>query len=88
MYVCTMNSEHSPGTIHFMFGGGAVWCLPIWRIFPSNKSVSANREKGFYTSRLPKNEEILSIFYLYLAAQNFKLFSKILNQNKAVKGSW
>jgi hypothetical protein len=30
----------------------------LWRIFPSNKSVPANRKKGFYTSHLPKNEEI------------------------------
>jgi hypothetical protein len=30
----------------------------LWRIFSSNKSVPANRKKGFYTSRLPKNEDI------------------------------
>ncbi len=40
--------------------------------FSSNKSVPANRKKGFYTSRLPKNEETEGI--LYLAAQNYKLF--------------
>jgi hypothetical protein len=27
-----------------------------------NKSVPANRKKGFYTSHLPKNEEIGGIF--------------------------
>jgi hypothetical protein len=34
----------------------------LWRIFSSNKSAPANRKKGFYTSRLPKNEEIGGIF--------------------------
>jgi hypothetical protein len=34
----------------------------LWKIFSSNKSALANRKKGFYTSRLPKNEEIVSIF--------------------------
>ncbi len=46
----------------------AVWCLPngheirvVQRFgwfFSSNKSVPANRKKGFFGSRLPKNEEI------------------------------
>jgi hypothetical protein len=33
-------------------------------IFSSNESVPAHRKKGFYTSRLPKNEEIggISVF--------------------------
>jgi hypothetical protein len=30
--------------------------------FSSNKSVPANRKKGFYASRLPKNEEIGGFF--------------------------
>jgi len=34
----------------------------LWRIFASNKSVPAKRKKGFYKSRLPKNEEIGGIF--------------------------
>jgi hypothetical protein len=33
-------------------------CAALWRIFSSNKSVPANRKKGFFGSRLPKNEEI------------------------------
>jgi hypothetical protein len=35
----------------------------LWRIFSLNKSVPANRKKGFYISRLP-NEEIGGIFVL------------------------
>jgi hypothetical protein len=54
------------------------------RIFSSNESAPANRKKGFYTSLLPKNEEIGKAF-LYLAAQNFELFSKIQDQNKKLK---
>ncbi len=33
-------------------------CAAVWRIFSSNKSVPANRKKGFFASLLPKNEEI------------------------------
>jgi hypothetical protein len=40
--------------------GGLV--SPKRQIFSSNKSVPANRKKGFYTSRLPKNEKIEGIF--------------------------
>jgi hypothetical protein len=62
--------------IHFMFGGRSVSrylknsnypqskskeCSTS-RIFSSNKSVPANKKKRFYTSRLPKNEEIGCIF--------------------------
>jgi hypothetical protein len=47
--------------------------------FPSNKSGPANRKKGFYTSRLPKNEGIL-----VLADQNFEIFSNIEDQNKKI----
>jgi hypothetical protein len=43
--------------------------------FLLNKSVLARRKKGFYTNCPPKNEEIGD--NLYLAAQNFKLFSII-----------
>ncbi len=32
------------------------------QIFSSNKSAQANRKKGFYTSRLPKNKEIRGIY--------------------------
>ncbi len=32
-------------------------CAALRQIFSSNKSVPASRKKGFYTSRLPKNEE-------------------------------
>jgi hypothetical protein len=62
------------GTVHFMFA--TVLCLPngaeyytvaqcaaLRRIFSSNKSVPANRETGFYTSHLPKNEEIGAFLY-------------------------
>jgi hypothetical protein len=37
--------------------------------------------KKFYTSRLPKNEEIGGI----LEVQNFELFSKIQDQNKKIQ---
>jgi hypothetical protein len=48
--------------------------------FSSNKSVPANRKKGFYISRLPKNGEIGGIF-VFRGSENFKLFSKITDQN-------
>jgi hypothetical protein len=32
-----------------------------WRMFSSNKRVTANRKKGFYTIRLPKNDPSLSL---------------------------
>jgi hypothetical protein len=51
----------------------------LCRIFSSNKSVPANRKKGFFTSHLPKKEGIGGI--LYLVAQTFKLFAKIQDQN-------
>jgi hypothetical protein len=58
------------GIIHFMFGGRfgvfhidvVTGCAALWRIFSSDKSAPANIKKGFYTSRLPKNEEIRWIF--------------------------
>jgi hypothetical protein len=50
----------------------------FWRIFLSNKSVSANKKKVFYTSHLPKNEETEA--FLHLAAQNFELLSKIKDE--------
>jgi hypothetical protein len=54
---------------------------------------AANRKKGFYTSRLPKNEKIRLIFaykeivsvFLYQAAKNFVLFSKFQDQNEKIK---
>ncbi len=39
-------------------------CGSPWRIFSSNKNAPANRKAGFYTSRLPKSEEIREIFVL------------------------
>jgi hypothetical protein len=64
----------------------AVWCLPTglgrWLaqnfggfLFSSKKSAPANRKKGFYTSRLPKNDEIRGIFVE--AAKNFESCSII-----------
>ncbi len=38
-----------------------------------NKSVLANRKKGFYTNRVPKKQEVVA--FLYEAAQNFEVFS-------------
>ncbi len=43
------------------------------RIFSSNKSVPANRKKGFYTCRLPKNEEIGGIF-VFSGSELYTLF--------------
>jgi hypothetical protein len=39
------------------------------------KGAPANRKKGFYTNRVPKKQEVRG--FLYLAAQNFELFSNI-----------
>ncbi len=36
----------------------------FWQIFSLNKSVPAKRKKGFYTSRLPKNEETEGIIVI------------------------
>ncbi len=49
-------------------------CAALWQNFSSNKSAPANRKKGFYASRLPKNEEIRRM--LYEAPKNFELFIK------------
>jgi hypothetical protein len=46
--------------------------------------VPENRKKGFYTSRISKNEEIGGIFVIS-GSQNFKLFSKIQDQIKNKK---
>ncbi len=63
----TNRSPKIAGTIYiFCLEGGLVspkrvrntGCAALWRIFSSNKSVPANRKKGFFGSRLPKNEEI------------------------------
>ncbi len=69
----------------------AVWCLSNGRGIRVAKhfsdffhKVKPNRKKGFYTSLLPKNEKIGGIF-LCLAAQNFKLFSKIKHLNLKIK---
>jgi hypothetical protein len=48
--------------------------------FHQIRSASANRKKGFYTSRLPKDEDILKEF-LYKAVKNFKLFFENSIQN-------
>jgi hypothetical protein len=37
-------------------------CGKLFRIFSRNKCAPANRTKGFYTSRLLKNHEIVEIF--------------------------
>ncbi len=34
----------------------------FWRIFPTNKSVSANRKTGFYANRDPNKQEVEFIF--------------------------
>jgi hypothetical protein len=52
-------------------------CSATWRIFSSNESVPTNRNKVFYTSRLPKKEEIGGIFVFSGSEQNFELFLKI-----------
>ena len=39
-------------------------CGKLFRIFSPNKCAPANKKKGFYTSRLPKNHEIEEIFVL------------------------
>jgi hypothetical protein len=51
----------------------------LWRIFSSNKSAPANRRKGFYTNRDPNKQEVGG--FLYLAAQNFEIFSNFQDQN-------
>jgi hypothetical protein len=53
----------------------------LWRIFSSDKSAPANRNKGFNTNRVPKKQEVIGFFVQYLAAQNFELFSNIQEQN-------
>jgi hypothetical protein len=52
-------------------------CAVLCGFFHQQKTVPANRKKGFYTSRLQKNEKTGGIFYL--AAQNFKQFQEIKN---------
>jgi hypothetical protein len=34
----------------------------LWQIFSSNKSVPANRKKGFYRNSVPKKQEVGGIF--------------------------
>jgi hypothetical protein len=46
-------------------------------------SAPANRKKGFYTNRVPKKQELEA--FIYIAAQNFELFSNIQNQNLKIK---
>jgi hypothetical protein len=46
--------------------------------------MPAKMKKVFYTSRIPKNEEIGGIF-VSSGSQNFKLFSKIQDQIKNKK---
>jgi hypothetical protein len=56
--------------LYNLFGGrfgvsqtGAEYGLrSTWADFSSNKSVPANMKKGFYTSQVPKNEDIGVIF--------------------------
>jgi hypothetical protein len=36
----------------------------LWWIFSSNKSVSANRKKGFYINHVPKKQEVGGCFEL------------------------
>ncbi len=73
------------GTIHFVFRGwfGADNGLRnehyFGRFFSSNKSEPTKRKKGFYTSRLPKNEEIRWIF-VWSSKELWTLF-KIQDQN-------
>ncbi len=58
-YVC--DGFMSPKWCGILYG-----CAALRRIFSSNKSVPANGKKGFYTSYLPKSEEIGGIFVFLL----------------------
>ncbi len=49
-----------------------------WRIFSSNKSAPANREKRFYTNRYPNKHEVRFIFVWSGSEHIFK--SEIENQ--------
>jgi hypothetical protein len=77
-----------------MFGGRYGVSLPgsedgshrtLADFFSSKKSAPANRKKGFYTSRLPKNDEIRGIFVesskelrtLFENSTKFKKFNHI-----------
>jgi hypothetical protein len=53
--------------------------LALWQIFSSNKSVLANKKKGFYASRRPKNEEIVGIFVF--SGSEPKMFFLFQGQN-------
>jgi hypothetical protein len=71
----------------------AVWCLSngcgirVAQHFSDFfHKVKPNRKKGFYTSRLPKNEKIGGIF-VFSGSELFKLFSKIKNLNLKIKKS-
>ncbi len=69
----TKRSLKNAGTVHFMFGGqfgisqtGSEDGLRsfVADLFLSNKTASANRKRGFYTSCLPNNEGIIWFFVL------------------------
>ncbi len=65
--VSTNRSQKNEGTMFGrqfgVFQTGAEYGLRITLAdFLSNRSVPANRKKGFYKSHLPKNEEIGGIF--------------------------
>ncbi len=59
-------------------------CSTLAYLF-SKKSVPAKMKKALYTSLIPKNEEIGGNLFLYLAAQNFKLFQKFTINPKNLK---
>jgi hypothetical protein len=68
---CNDQSPKNAETTHIMFRGrdlvSVKWvrntgCSALCRFLSAKRSVTANRRKGFYTSRLPKNEEIGGIF--------------------------
>ncbi len=58
----------------------------IWRIFSSNKSVPANKKKGFYTSRQPKNDGIGGVFVFSGELNSFKKFKIKMNKFKTYSG--
>jgi hypothetical protein len=45
----------------------------------SSQTAPANKKKGFCINRVPKKQELEA--FIYLAAQNFELFSNIRDQN-------
>ncbi len=67
--------ENEKGLVFFssqMARNRKMACAALWQILTSNKSAAANRTGGFFTRRLPKNEEIRGI--ILKSSKNFELF--------------